>query len=241
MTIQEGIEIPDPEQPEEMMSLSLDTGMKIQDIEEKVDQLHIKDEEDNNMTLMQTTDRKIQETIPKEEIEDKMYKEDRQWNMEESTEWNDEYVITIGEEVHKQDIEDEDEAEAMMLTNLECETLKRFLIQEAAEKPKVFCKDCSKRQCISCDNLRSKYSEEDQETYKKMWDNVNLIEHKGKTRVKATYLYRNPPEESFSPENSNMKAATSRTDMIINRLIKKDQLKQFQENRNWMPRTNPRR
>jgi hypothetical protein len=62
-----------------------------------------------------------------------------------------------------------------------------------------------------------------------MWDNVNLIEDKGKTRVKATYLYRNPPEESFSPENSNMKAATSRTDMIINRLIKKDQLKQFQE------------
>jgi hypothetical protein len=82
---------------------------------------------------------------------------------------------------------------------------------------------------VSCDNLRSKYSEEDQDTYKKMWDNVNLIEDKGKTRVKATYLYRNPPEESFSPENSNIKAATSRTDMIINRLVKKDQLKQFQE------------
>ena len=116
-----------------------------------------------------------------------------------------------------------------MLTNLECENLKRFLIQEAAEKQKVFCKDCSKRQCVSCDNLRSKYSEEDQETYKKMWDNVNLVQEKGKTCVKATYLYRNPPEESFSPENSNMKAATSRTDMIINRLIKKGQLDQFQE------------
>jgi hypothetical protein len=76
MTIQEGIEIPDPEQPEEMMSLSLDTGMQIQDINEQVDQLHIKDEEDDNMTLMQTTDRKVQETIPKEEFEDKMYEED---------------------------------------------------------------------------------------------------------------------------------------------------------------------
>ena len=69
-----------------------------------------------------------------------------------------------------------------MLTNLECEDLKCFLIQEAAKKTKVFCKDCSKRQCVSCDNLRSKYSEEDQEIYKKMWDNVKLVQEKGKTR-----------------------------------------------------------
>jgi hypothetical protein len=48
------------------------------------------------------------------------------------TEWNDEYLITIGEENHTQQACDEDEAEAMMLTNLECETLKRFLVQEAA-------------------------------------------------------------------------------------------------------------
>ena len=143
--------------------------------------------------MMETLDHTIQEEIPKEEIEDMMYEEDRYWNMEELTEWNDEYVITLGEENHVQQVCDEEKEEAMMLTNLECENLKRFLIQEAAEKPKVFCKDCSKRQCVSCDNLRSKYSEEDQETYKKMWDNVNLIEDKGKTRVKATYLYRNPP------------------------------------------------
>ena len=56
MTIQEGIEIPDPEQPEEMMSLSLDTGMKILDIAEKVDQLHIKNDEKGSMNLLQTTD-----------------------------------------------------------------------------------------------------------------------------------------------------------------------------------------
>ena len=116
-----------------------------------------------------------------------------------------------------------------MLTNLECEDLKCFLIQEAAKKTKVFCKDCSKRQCVSCDNLRSKYLEEDQETYKKMWNNVKLVQEDGKTCVRATYLYRNPPEETFSPENSNMKTATNRTDMIINRLIKKGQLDQFQD------------
>ena len=62
-----------------------------------------------------------------------------------------------------------------------------------------------------------------------MWDNVKLVQEGGKTRVKATYLYRNPPHETFAPENSNMKTAINRTDMIINRLIKKEQLEQFQE------------
>ena len=138
---------------------------------------------------MENLDHTIQGEIPDEEIENMMYEEDRYWNMDELTEWNDEYVIKLGDESHEQQEYDEEKEEAMMLTNLECENLKRFLIQEAAEKPKVFCKDCSKRQCVSCDNLRSKYSEEDQETYKKMWDNVNLVQEKGKTRVKATYLY----------------------------------------------------
>jgi hypothetical protein len=82
MTIQGGIEIPDPEQPEEMMSLSIDTRMKFQDVAEKVDQLHIEDDEKGYIKLMQTTDQTVQETIPKEEIEDKMYEEDRHWNME---------------------------------------------------------------------------------------------------------------------------------------------------------------
>ena len=133
MTIHEGIEIPDPEQPEEMMSLSIDTRMKIQDVVEKVDQLDIKEDENLYMKLMETSDQTVQEIIPKEEIEDMMYEEDRYWNMEELTEWNDEYIITIGEENHMQQVCDEEEAGVMMLTNLECESLKRFLVQEAAE------------------------------------------------------------------------------------------------------------
>ena len=68
----------------------------------------------------------------------------------------------------------------------------------------------------------------DQETYKKMWDNVRLVQEDGKTRIKATYLYRNPPHETFAPENSNMKTAINCMDMIINRLIKKEQPEQFQ-------------
>jgi hypothetical protein len=187
MMIQESIEVPDPAQPEAMMSLSIESrAARIQEVTEKLDEVDINSKESLDIGLMETLDHTIQEEIPDEEIEDMMYEEDRYWNMEELTEWNDEYVIGLGDENQEQQECAEEKEEAMMLTNLECENLIRFLIQEAAEKPKVFCKDCSKRQCVSCDNLRSKYSEEDQETYKKVWDNVNLVQDKGKTRVKAT-------------------------------------------------------
>ena len=58
---------------------------------------------------------------------------------------------------------------------------------------------------------------------------MNLVQKNGKTRVKAKYIYRNPPEETLSPENSNIKTAISRTNMIYDRLIKKGQLDKFQE------------
>ena len=57
---------------------------------------------------------------PDEEIENMMYEEDRYWNMDELTEWNDEYVIKLGDESHEQQEYDEEKEEAMMLTNLEC-------------------------------------------------------------------------------------------------------------------------
>ena len=62
-----------------------------------------------------------------------MYEEDRFWNMEEITEWDDEFKIEMKSndyELHREQ-EDELEQEAMMLTNIECEDLKKFLVQEA--------------------------------------------------------------------------------------------------------------
>ena len=56
-----------------------------------------------------------------------------------------------------------------------------------------------------------------------------MVQENGKTRVRTKYIYRNPPEETFAPENSNIKTAISRTNMIIDRLMKKGQMKQFQE------------
>ena len=102
-------------------------------------------------------------------------------------------------------------------------------MQEAAEKPKVFYKSCSKRTCQDCENLQDRYSEEDREIYKQVWHNVKLVQEIGKTCVRAKYIYRNPPEETSAPDNSNIKTAISTTNMIIDRLMKKGQMEQFQE------------
>ena len=176
-----------------------------------------------DMFLMENTEVKIKETLPEESIEDMMYEDDRFWNMTELTDWNDKFRIELRNSDYEQlrEKEDEIEQEAIMLTNVECEDLKKFLVQEAGEKPRVFCKTCSKRKCEDCENLQNRYSEEDRKIYKEVWDNLNLVKEDGKTKVRAKYIYRNPPEETFAPENSNMKTAFSRTNMIIDRLIKK--------------------
>ena len=97
-----------------------------------------------------------------------MYEPERNWNMEELVQWNDDYTITLGEEGQQEVQRDDCEEEAMMLTNQECEILGKFLQQEALDKPKVFCQTCSEKQCDTCDNLRNRYSEEDQAVYRQM-------------------------------------------------------------------------
>ena len=121
-----------------------------------------------DLGLMENIDSDIKNTIELAQVPEMMYEEERLWNMEEIDLWDDEYIIDMSERQQVDDVKDESEEEAIMLTNQECEDLKKFLVQEAAEKPRVFCRDCSKRECVNCENLQSKYSEEDQEIYKKM-------------------------------------------------------------------------
>ena len=125
-----------------------------------------------DMFLMESTEAKIQEVLPSEDTEEMTYEGDRFWNMEEITEWDDEFKIEMKSndyELHREQ-EDELEQEAMMLTNIECEDLKKFLVQEAGEKPRVFCKSCTKRTCEDCENLQNRYKEEDRKIYKEVWD-----------------------------------------------------------------------
>ena len=76
--------------------------------------------------------------------------------------------------------------------------------------------------------LRSKYSAEDARLYKEMWSKLNLVKHKGKTRVKATYIYRSDPKVTFHKDNSDMNEAKARTNVLISKLVKKNQLAEFQ-------------
>ena len=55
-----------------------------------------------------------------------------------------------------------------------------------------------------------------------------MVEVDGKKRVKAHYLYRNNPEETFKAANSNMKEAKARTDSLINKLVRQGNLDTFQ-------------
>ena len=142
-----------------------------------------------------------------------MHEENLTWDLEKAMEWNDDYTIYIGATQETTTNEDEDLEEAAMLTNLEFGELKKFLEQEALEIPKAFCRDCSKRECLDCEVLRSRYSQEEQRIYKNMWDNVEKIQHESKARVRAKYIYQNPPEITFAPENSNMDVATKKTNI----------------------------
>ena len=62
-----------------------------------------------DMFLMENTEVKIKETLPEESIEDMMYEEDRFWNMNELTDWNDEFRIELRNIDYEELREKEDE------------------------------------------------------------------------------------------------------------------------------------
>ena len=114
-----------------------------------------------------------------------------------------------------------EEIEQVMMTSQNCKILKTFLEAEASTMPTEKCEKCAKTSCEECDILRSKYSAEDARLYCEMWSTVNLVEHKGKTRVKATYVYRTNPEVTFHKDSSNIGEAKARTNALISKLQKK--------------------
>ena len=207
------LEIKHPELPDRMMSLQIGDGPNV-----KAKATEMRQDTD---PLMENTDTETIHVLDIQEAEYMMHEENLTWDMEKMMEWDDNYTIHIGSTPEPVLDVDEDQEEAAMLTNLECGELKKFLEQEALEIPKVFCKNCSKRECLDCEVLRSRYSQEEQRIYKNMWDNVEIIQHEGKPRVRATYIYQNPPEVTFAPENSNMDVALKKTNAIINQLIKR--------------------
>ena len=159
--------------------------------------------------------------------------EERIWNMKAIDSIDDEYIIHLNgnpeEQSHSLTIEDDDDDIAMLLTNTGCEDLKRFLDQEATAGLKVFCERCEQRECNECDALKQRYSEEDRAIYKEAWEKTKLVQKDGKTRVEVEYIYRNDPNETFAPKNSNFKAAIGRINSLIDSLLRKGQLEEFEK------------
>ena len=69
--------------------------------------------------------------------------------MEEISQWDDKYIIDMRDRQQENEAKDDAEEEAIMLTNQECEYLKKFLVQEAAEQ--------RRSQESSADNKYNKY------------------------------------------------------------------------------------
>ena len=65
-------------------------------------------------------------------------------------------------------------AEKHCKTNIEAEQLQRYLPAENTYEG--FCQKCLKRQRADRNLLTKKYSQQEKETYKRMWDSVVLID-----------------------------------------------------------------
>ena len=75
----------------------------------------------------------------------------------------------------------------------------------------------------------TKFSLQEKQAFKEIWDKVTLVKENGKLRVRSEYTYQNDPQETFKPENSNFKEAVGHTKRLINKLRKRKMLKRFQE------------
>ena len=77
--------------------------------------------------------------------------------------------------------------EKSFLTNIECQQLRHILQAENSNEGKLFCSKCLKRECPDCDLLSKRYSQEERDVYRKMWDPVVLVEN-GDGSYRVQYL-----------------------------------------------------
>ena len=77
-----------------------------------------------------------------------------------------------------------------MMSRGDAETMKTWLENEANNIPKLQCEACRLKKYTDCNMLNSKTSTEDRELYKKIWDNVKVIDYEGKKRITCKYEYK---------------------------------------------------
>ena len=93
------IEVQDPAEPESMMNILLEDKsdlMKVETLTTKLEDIDSKEVDDYmDLCVMENTDSVVKDQSKKEEIPEMMYEEDRLWNMEEITQWEYEYIISM--------------------------------------------------------------------------------------------------------------------------------------------------
>ena len=96
--------------------------------------------------------------------------------------------------------------------------MKKWLDREAMFTPRLQCDSCKAKKFDSCNLINNSSSIEEKELYEKLWKNVEIIELKGKKRIKCKYEYKRDITKFFVPEHSNVREAIGRTKYLINKL-----------------------
>ena len=94
------IEIQDPSNPDSMMSLTLSnkttTTREVDKVAAKLEELDLESIDSYlDLGLMENKESEIKDTLEEELISKMMYEEERLWNMEEISQWDDEYIIDM--------------------------------------------------------------------------------------------------------------------------------------------------
>ena len=92
---------------------------------------------------------------------------------------------------------DENEEIVCMMTGTECEDLKKFMEAKSTFEGRNFCERCTKRSCKECDLLKKKFSLQEKQAFKEIWDKVTFVKTNGKLRVRSEYTYQNDPQETL--------------------------------------------
>ena len=95
----------------------------------------------------------------------------------------------------------EEELVDQLMSRGDAETMKTWLEGEALHQSKLQSETCRARKCTDCNLMNSKTSTKDRELYKKLWDNVKVIDYQGKKRISCKYEYKDgnmmEPESRF--------------------------------------------
>ena len=104
------------------------------------------------------------------------------------------YVDNAEEE--NKDYNPDEDVESMFLTVVDCGVLKRYIESEETYQGSLVCDDCLRKNCRTCNQLNSPFSDLQRKEFLTTWQNTFIIanqEEKGKYQIMSLYTYRTDP------------------------------------------------